>query len=134
MSPREQETARPIRERDHSRLRGMAAGVGLTTCLIGLVLGYVALKVTEVRMGYQLEDVRALRSDLRELNRQLKLELATQKSLARIEEKARGEMGFRLPEKDQVLIAREFVGEEGGHGSLRTAWEERVGPTGPRVP
>ena len=134
MSPREQGTARPIRERDRSRLRGMAAGVGLTACLIGLVLGYVALKVTEVRMGYQLEDLRALRSDLWELNRQLKLELATQRSLARVEEKARGEMGLRLPEKDQVLIAREFVGEEGGHGSLRTAWEERVGPMGPRVP
>jgi hypothetical protein len=112
----------------------MAAGVGLTTCLIGLVLGYVALKVTDVRMGYQLEDLRALRSDLRELNRQLKLELDSLKSLALIEEKARGEMGFRLPDTDQVLNAREFVGEEGGHGSLRTAWEERVGPTGPRVP
>jgi len=124
----------PIRERDHAGLRRMALGAGLTVCLLGMVLGYVALKVNEVRMGYKLEDLRALKSDLEELNRQLRLELATLKSLSRIEEKARTELGFTLPSHGQVLIAREFVGEEGGRGSVRTAWEERIEPTGPRVP
>lgn len=133
MRLREQST-RPIRERDRVRLRGMALGAGLTVCLLGVVLGYVALKVNEVRMSYGLEDLRALKSDLEELNRQLRLELATLKSLSRIEGKARTELGFVPPAHGQVLIAREFVGEEGGRGSVRTAWEERIEPTGPRVP
>ena len=126
--------AQLVRERDRRKLRVMALWIGLTACLSGLVLGYVALKVNEVRMSYKLDDLRTLRSDLEELNRQLHLELATLRSLSRIETKARAELGFTLPEKNQVLVAREFVGEEGARGSVRTAWEEQFGPTEPRVP
>jgi len=134
MRSREQHPARLIRERDHGRLRAMVMAIGLMACLLGLVLGYVALKMNEVRMSYKLDDLRNLKNDLGELNRQLRLELATLKSLTRIEPKARIELGFTLPGKDQVVMAREFVGEEGVRGSVRTAWEEHIGPPGLRVP
>jgi len=134
MPRREQHPARLVRERDRSKLRVMAFGAGLTACLLGVVLGYVALKVNEVRLSYKLDDLRTLRSDLEEFNRQLRLELATLRSLSRIENMARHELGFTPPERDQVLVAREFVGEEGARGSLRTAWEEQIRPPGSRVP
>jgi cell division protein FtsL len=110
----------------------MAVALGLSACLVGGVLGIVGLKVNQVRVSYRLDDLRALRSDLEELNRQLRVEQATLSSLARIESRARGELGLAPPLRDQVRLAREYVGGSRAQAAVRTAWEERVTTDGRR--
>ncbi len=106
----------------------MAAALGLSACLVGGVLGVVGFKVNQVRASYRLNELRLLRNDLEELNRQLRVEQATLSSLARIESVARVKLGMAPPLRDQVRIAREYVGGSGAETTdvVRTAWEERI--------
>jgi cell division protein FtsL len=127
IEPREQDVARFHRESDRRRLRSMAGALLCVAVLVGLVLGMVALRVQQVRLSYRLDALRMTRGDLEETNRRLRVELATLKSLSRIESKARGELGMTPPGRDQVRLAREFV--PGGSGlsaaAPRTASVER---------
>ncbi len=114
-----------VRERDRGRLRTMGVVVGLVGLLVGGVLTYVWQEVQRVRLAYEIEELRALRGELDELNRRLKVEIASLRSLARIEQKARAELGLELPRGNQVRLAREVVpGVE--PGSRQTAWEESL--------
>jgi cell division protein FtsL len=88
------------------------AGAGLA---VALVLGVVGLRVQQVRMSYRLDALRQHRADLEETNRRLRVEMATLRSLSRIEGKARTELGMIAPARDQVRLAREFV--PGGAGA-----------------
>ncbi|HKZ07549.1 MAG TPA: cell division protein FtsL [Methylomirabilota bacterium] len=117
LSAKTQEAARFHRERDHRRLRAMGVGVALGALLTAGVLGVVGLKAHQVRLSYRLDALRTTRAEAEELNRRLAVELATLRSLARIEEKARRELGMVAPGRDQVVLAREFVA--GGAGTSR---------------
>lgn len=140
MAPGDQ-SARLIRERDRRRTRAMGVTLLVSACLVAGVLGIVALKVNQVRLSYRLDQLRLVRSELEEGNRQLRVEHATLRALARIESKARGELGMLSPSRDQVRLAREYVpgwapdgvGVGRGSASLQTAWEEQPAPPGPRV-
>ncbi len=128
MTPGDQ-SARLVRERDGRLLRLMGATLVVTACLVGLILGLVGVKVNQVRLSYRLDQLRLARSELREVNRQLRVELATLRTPARIESKARGELGMLAPSRSQVRLAREYVpGTTSGAASLRTAWEEPLVP------
>jgi cell division protein FtsL len=87
------------------------AGAGLAVLV---VLGVVGLRVQQVRLSYRLDALRQARAELEETNRRLRVEMATLKSLSRIEGKARAELGMVAPAKDQVRLAREFVTGGGG--------------------
>ncbi len=134
-SPREQEIARFHRASDRRRLRSMAAALLGAGVLVALVLGMVALRVQQVRMSYRLDALRTTRVELEEANRRLRVEMATLKSLARIDGKARGELGMVPPARNQVRLAREFV--PGGSGlsaaAPLTASVQRVTPAGPGI-
>ena len=104
-----QETARFHRERDRRRLRTMVRGLLGAGVLVMLVLGLVALRVQQVRLSYRLDGLRAERAELEESRSRLRVELATLMSLARIESKARAELGMVRPAVDHVRLAREFV-------------------------
>jgi cell division protein FtsL len=134
-SPREQEIARFHRESDRRRLRSMAAALLGAGVLVALVLGMVALRVQQVRMSYRLDALRTTRVELEEANRRLRVEMATLKSLARIDGKARGELGMVPPARNQVRLAREFV--PGGSGlsaaAPLTASVGRVTPAEPGI-
>jgi cell division protein FtsL len=132
MSPGDQ-SARLIRERDRRLTRAMGVTLLISACVVGGVLGIVGLKVTQVRLSYRLDQLRVVRSDLEGVNRQLRVELATLKALARIESKARGELGMLPPSRNQVRLAREYAPGAPGTASLRTAWEVRLAPPGPRA-
>jgi hypothetical protein len=67
-----------------------------------------------VRLSYRLDALRTARAELDELRGRLAVELATLRSRARIEGKARTELGMVAPAHDQVRLAREFV--PGGTG------------------
>jgi cell division protein FtsL len=103
----------------------MGLALALVVFPVGGVLGFVGVKVQQVRASYRLDDLRALRMDVEKLNRQLKVELATLTALSRVETKARTELGLAPPALGQVRLAREYVGGRGS-ASNRTAWEERL--------
>ena len=104
-----QQVARFHRETDRRLRRTMGAALACSAVLVAGVLGVVALKVHQVRLSYQLDALRANRAVAEERNRVLSVELATLRSLARIEDKARGELGMVPPATEQVQLAREFV-------------------------
>ena len=133
MAPRDQ-SARLIRERDHRLMRAMGFALALVVLPVGGVLGVVGVKVQQVRVSYRLDDLRTLRGDVEKLNRQLKVELATLTALARVETRARAELGLVPPAAGQVRLAREYVGGGRGSASNRTAWEERLTSDGRRFP
>lgn len=114
-----QELARFHRERDRRRLQSMVRGLLGAGLLVVLVLGVVALRVQQVRLSYRLDALRGERAELEERRSRLRVELATLNSLARIESKARGELGMVRPTLDQVRLAREFV--PGGAGQQAMA-------------
>lgn len=132
MTPGDQ-LARVIRERDRSLFRAMGATLLVSACLVGSVLGIVGLKVNQVKLSYRLEQLRLARGQLEEVNRQLRVELASLRALARIESKARAELGMLPPSRNQVRMAREYLPGTAGTASLRTAWEEPPAPPGPRA-
>lgn len=127
IEPREQEVARFHRESDRRRLRSMAGALLCAGFLVALILGMVAFRVQQVRLSYRLDALRATKVELEEANRRLRVELATLKSLARIDGKARAELGMMPPARNQVRLAREFVPGGSGLGAAapRTALVER---------
>ena len=118
-SDTEQHAARFHRERDRGRLVAMARTLVGAVILVGLVLGMVELRIQQVRLSYRLDGLRTMRTELDESRSRLRVELASLKSLARIESKARTELGMVPPSKDQVQLAREFV--PGGSGLTMAA-------------
>jgi cell division protein FtsL len=92
----------------------MATAVVGAGVAVLLVLGVVGLRVQQVRLSYRLDALRQGRAELEETNRRLRVEMATLKSLSRIEGKARTELGMVAPGRDQVRLAREFVPSAGG--------------------
>ncbi|MBI2554457.1 MAG: cell division protein FtsL [Candidatus Rokubacteria bacterium] len=111
MAPGDQ-SARVIREWDRGLFRAMGATLLISACLVGGVLGIVGPKVNQVKLSYQLEQLRGVRGQLEEVNRQLRVELATLRALSRIESKARGELGMLPPSRNQVRMAREYVPDD----------------------
>jgi len=109
----------------------MAVAVLCSTTLMLGVLGIVGLKVHQVQLSYRLDALRATRAEADELNRRLRVELATLHSPARLEDRARAELGMVPPGRDQVRLAREFVQGGSGVSSVsppRTASAQPVGP------
>jgi cell division protein FtsL len=101
--------ARFHRESDRRRLKAMARGLLGAGLLVFLGLGVVGLRVQQVRLSYRLDELRAHEAELEEARSLLRVELYSLKSLARIDGKARTELGMISPARDQVQVAREFV-------------------------
>jgi len=92
----------------------MARTLASAGILVALVLGVVGLRVQQVRLSYRLDGLRTLKAELEESRSRLSVELATLRSLARIEGKARTELGMVPPTANQIRLAREFVLGGGG--------------------
>jgi cell division protein FtsL len=100
----------------------MAGVLCLGGLLVGGVLGYVWLQVQRVRVSYELEDLRALRADVEEQNKKLRLELSSLRSFARVDSAAR-RLGLTEPGRDQVRLAREFVSRDAAEETAeREGW------------
>lgn len=130
----EQDGARFHRERDQRRLRAMRRAVFGAGLLVMLIVGVVGLRVQQVRLSYQLDGLRAVRTDLEDTRSRLGVELYTLSALARIEGKARTELGMVPAALDQVQLAREFVSGGGGLSAAEplTASAEEPGRSEPR--
>jgi cell division protein FtsL len=71
--------------------------------LVG-VLFYVWQHIQVVRFGYQIEHLQGERIALIRQEKGLRFEVARLKSLRRVEEIARHQLGFTSPRPDQVIL------------------------------
>jgi cell division protein FtsL len=110
----------------------MAVSLACAGFLVALILGVVGLRVQQVSLSYRLDALRATRTELEEARNRLRVELATLKSLARIEGKARTELGMVLPAHDQIRLAREFVPGGGAGFTSRTPLTAAADPDASR--
>jgi len=101
------------REMDPRVPRSVMLALGGALVIVACTLAVVGLRMQSVHLGYRLDAVRAQRAELTMLLRQLQVELATQRSPARIESRAR-ELGLIMPDREQVRLAREFVPGDSG--------------------
>jgi cell division protein FtsL len=133
-STADQQVAHFHRDSDRRRLRAMLAGVAAAGVVVALVLGLVGLRMQQVRLSYRLDTLRTAKAGAEEMNRRLRVEKASLQSLARIEIEARTRLGMVAPTRQQVQLAREFMGDG---MATRAALGERTaaatGPAGERV-
>jgi cell division protein FtsL len=90
--------------------------------LVICALAVVGLRVQSVHLGYRMDALRADHAELGALVRQLEVELATLRSPARVESRAR-QLGLTAPVRQQVRLAREYVA--GGSG-VAAAHQARI--------
>ena len=101
------------REMDPRVPRSVMLAVSGALLLVVCALAVVGLRVHGVHLGYRLDAVRAERAELAMLLRQLEIELATLRSPARLESRAR-ELGLITPASRQVRLAREYIAGDSG--------------------
>ena len=101
------------REMDPRVPRSVMQALSGALVIVVCTLAVVGLRVQSVHVGYRLDTVRAQRAELAMLLRQLEVELATQRSPARIEFRAR-ELGLITPAREQVRLAREYIAGDSG--------------------
>ena len=106
------------REMDPRVPRSVMLALGGALVVVAYTLAVVGLRMQSVHLGYRLDTVRAERVELTTVLRQLEVELATQRSPARIESRAR-ELGLTTPAREQVRLAREFIAGESGRAAAR---------------
>jgi cell division protein FtsL len=110
------------RELDPRVSRSVARTLAGALLLVVCALAVVGLRVQSVHLGYRVDAVRSERAELTALLRQLEVELATLRSPARVESRAR-ELGLITPARQQVRLAREYIA--GDHG-VAAAHQARV--------
>ena len=93
--------------------RSVMLALSAALVIVACALAVVGLRVQSVHLGYRLDAIRAERAELAMLLRQLEVELATQRSPARIESRAR-ELGLVTPAREQVRLAREYIAGDSG--------------------
>jgi cell division protein FtsL len=74
--------------------------------LIGGSLFYVWSRIQVIQLGYEISNALKEEGALAELNKRLRLEIATLKSYTRIEKFAVEELRMTKPKPDQVIVIR----------------------------
>jgi cell division protein FtsL len=77
--------------------------------LLFLILGalfFVWSRIQVIQLGYEISTVLKEGRSLAEMNKRLKLEVATLKSYGRIEKVAVEDLGMSKPKPDQVVVIR----------------------------
>jgi len=101
-------TQRLHREPDPRARRILVAALAAAALLVGGALTVVGMRVQQIQLAYRLDEVRAQQARARGNVRQLEIEVATLRSPARVEARAR-RLGFLAPGRDQMRLAREYV-------------------------
>jgi cell division protein FtsL len=96
------------REQDPRVRRSLFGALLLSAALVGGGLGVVGLRVQQVHLAYQLDRLHRERQEVQTNIRQLEVEVATLRSPARVEQRAR-QLGLTTPDRQQVRLAREFA-------------------------
>ena len=100
------DNSRLVRPVAGNRLREMARLVGLGGLLAGVALLYAWQHFQCIQLRYQLEELKAERAQVGEMNQQLKLDVAGLRSPMRIDAIARRELGLSVPLPGQVATVQ----------------------------
>lgn len=101
-----------VKRIDNSRLKRRRTGGFLRACgrqlaLAGVVamvvMGYAWQRYEAVQLSYRYEQLDQKKSQAAELNRELRLELATLRSPARIDMLAQDQLGMTVPQPTQII-------------------------------
>jgi cell division protein FtsL len=96
------DNSRLVKVNDPQRTREMAMFFGATVLLFLLVMVYAWQHFSVIEYGYRVEQLRAQRDGLMEMNRALRLEEASLRDPQRIDRLARA-MGLAAPQAGQVI-------------------------------
>lgn len=96
------DNSRLVRSDDPVRKQEMRVFTATVVVFFMMVLVYLCQHCNSIEYGYKIEDLRAQREQLSEVNRTLKLEEATLKAPQRISELAKDTLGMALPAVGQV--------------------------------
>ncbi len=111
---------RPHRDQDPRLRRSLAR---LLVCALVFVAGcllVVGLRIQQVHLAYQLDELRGERVRVETLLSQLEVEVATLRSPARVETRAR-QLGLTVPARAQIQLAREYVAGGSGLAAVHQA-------------
>ena len=107
------------REHDPRARRILVAALAAAALLVGGALAVVGMRVQQVHSAYRLDGLRAQRTRAEANVRQLEIEVATLRSPARVETRAR-QLGMIAPARDQIRLAREYVTGSTGLAAVRS--------------
>ncbi len=88
------------------RLRAFGAAAAVAAVLTGSALFFVWTRLQVVSWGYRISQASARQEQLRQTNRELRIEAASLRSPGRIEKIARKELGLDFPRPGQVLVVK----------------------------
>ena len=88
------------------RLRSFAAVALVAAVMVGSALFYVWARLQVVRWGYRISQATARQEELRQANRELRIEAASLRSPGRIEAIARKELGLDFLRPGQVIVVK----------------------------
>ncbi len=97
------------RVRDRRLRRELVAMLGVVVVLGGGLLAYTWMHIETMRIGYRVDRWSTELGDLEERERRLRLEIAHRTHPARIEERARRELGMQPPALEETLFYAELV-------------------------
>ena len=121
------------REQDPRVRRSLFGALLLSAALVGGGLGVVGLRVQQVHLAYQLDRLHRERQEVQTNIRQLEVEVATLRSPARVEQRAR-QLGLTAPDRQQVRLAREFAPAGTGLAAASRSRVASVPDDGTRAP
>ena len=96
------------RDHDPRARRVLVLALATAALIVGAALAVVGLRVQQVHLAYQLDDLRVQRARSEGNVRQLEIEVATLRSPGRVEARAR-QLGMVAPARDQIRLAREYI-------------------------
>jgi cell division protein FtsL len=99
---------RPQREQDPRVRRSVALALGGAVLLVTSALGLAGLRLEQYHLAYRLDQIRGERGRLERTLRELEVEVATLRSPARVQTRAR-QLGLVSPGPEQTFLAREYV-------------------------
>jgi cell division protein FtsL len=121
------DNSRLVRSVDPARKREMRVFTAAVVVFFMMVLVYLCQHCSSIEYGYKIEDLRAQREQVAEVNRTLKLEAATLKEPGRIDSIAR-QMGMALPAVGQVERLDEASARDSGAPVMARATNVPVVP------
>jgi len=96
------------RDHDPRARRVLVLALVAAALIVGAALAVVGMRVQQVHLAYQLDDLRVQRARAEGNVRQLEIEVATLRSPGRVEARAR-QLGMVAPARDQIRLAREYI-------------------------
>ena len=96
------DNSRVVRVIAPNRLRELVRLVALGSLIAAGLLFYAWQHFTCIQLGYQLESLKSEQAQAKELNQELKLEVAGLRSPSRIDVIARNQLGLTVPSAAQI--------------------------------